>query len=175
MNKKRLYEIIDSYWADYVRHKELEYVISPSVPVIWFGDLDAYFRSNVKTVTVSINPSCMEFHSKDDKPAKDAENIDLSYRRFRGIEDIVLKESLKDEDKEILINGLNGYFKNEPYYKEWFTLYEEKCMAFFPKEYAVGYGVAEERPNTAVHIDAYSSLATFPNWSELENKYGKSS
>ena len=35
--------------------------VSPSIPILFFGDLHAYFSSRVRVLTVGLNPSLHEF------------------------------------------------------------------------------------------------------------------
>ena len=36
-------------------------IVPNSVPILWFGDLNKYRKSNTKIITVSLNPSNNEF------------------------------------------------------------------------------------------------------------------
>lgn len=144
---RELSDLIDSYWSDYVKHKGKEYIVSPSIPIVWFGDIEAYKRSKIKVVTIAINPSNNEFpNGADGKP---------SFSRFPNAEKLYTKERLTQEDKILLAGTLNGYFKNEPYMK-WFDYYEKPLNVL-----GVSYKSGE---NVALHIDIYTALATNPKW-----------
>ena len=41
--------------------KENEWVVKPSIPILYFGDLNHYFNSKLKIITVALNPSNKEF------------------------------------------------------------------------------------------------------------------
>ena len=58
---KILSDIINEYWCDYTAHQEKKYIVSPSIPIIWFGDIEKYMRSKLKVVTIALNPSNREF------------------------------------------------------------------------------------------------------------------
>lgn len=48
-------------------HKNNELVVKPSLPILYFGNLDAYRKSELKVITVGKNPSDNEFRlNKDD-------------------------------------------------------------------------------------------------------------
>lgn len=144
---RELSDLIDSYWSDYVKHKGKEYIVSPSIPIVWFGDIEAYKKSKIKVVTIAINPSNNEFpKGADGEP---------SFSRFPNAEKLYAKERLTQEDKILLAGTLNGYFKNEPYMK-WFDYYEKPLNVL-----GVSYKSGE---NIALHIDIYTALATNPKW-----------
>lgn len=52
--------IIQDYICDFNKKKNLTYVVD-TMPVVWFGDIEKYEHSEVKVVTVGINPSSHEF------------------------------------------------------------------------------------------------------------------
>lgn len=148
---RELSDLIDSYWSDYVKHKGKEYIVSPSIPIVWFGDIEAYKKSKIKVVTIAINPSNNEFpKGADGEP---------SFSRFPNAEKLYAKERLTQEDKILLAGTLNGYFKNEPYMK-WFDYYEKPLNVL-----GVSYKSGE---NVALHIDIYTALATNPTWGNLD-------
>ena len=159
--KKELFSIIDEYWDDFNIKRTLPGVISGFIPIIWFGDIDAYYKSEIRTVTVALNPSWHEFSS-------DSKELNLSYQRFLGADALLLKKQLDDNDKEKLTSIYNRYFSENPYYN-WFNCYDTKCMGFISKHgYEVGYGYNCNLKNTAIHIDYYSALATDPVYSKLK-------
>ena len=45
----------------YNQYSELDFIIKPSLPILYFGDLNAYFNSNFKVITAVLNPHDMEF------------------------------------------------------------------------------------------------------------------
>lgn len=97
-NENMLKEIVDLYYSDYLEKKDLPFVVKNSIPIIWFGDINNYFESKTKIITVSINPSLAEFSEK----------------RFN------IKATHYDELKETM----SDYFIYNPYIK-WFNQYEK--------------------------------------------------
>lgn len=172
MNKQKLYEIIDEYWEDYQNKKNLSGVIKDSIPIIWFGDINKYFTSNIRTITVGLNPSKYEFINK---------NVIIESLRFKNTDNFKNNKDLDNEQKDILIDSYNNYFKYNPY-ETWFKWNDDNIMKFMNTEggYDVGYNAKydnENHINTAIHIDCISAIATDPTISGLksehENTYNK--
>ncbi|MBR3142147.1 MAG: hypothetical protein IKF09_03240 [Clostridiales bacterium] len=183
--KKELFELMDDYWEDYKEKRDSDkpFIVKPSVPVIWFGDIEAYFSSRIRVVTVAINPSKEEFPK--------------ACERFNGYKKLANKDTLSKSDKKNLYHMLNCYFKQEgnPYY-DWFYNFDVQCMGYMPEEYRALYYVQPTtftKPdqegkmiekfkqiykdafdenkkavlNTAVHIDLLTAIATDPTWKDL--------
>src|SRR4051812_23219231 len=53
--------LVDEAWREYDLHRHEEFVVKPSVPILFFGDLQRYLSSPVRIVTVGLNPSRIEF------------------------------------------------------------------------------------------------------------------
>ena len=152
---EQLTEIINKYWEDYVEHKNLDIVVKPSIPIIWFGDLVAYKNSDLKVVTVAINPSDDEF--KNTKK-------EISFNRFPYAEKLTEKEKLDVNDRVTLIKSYNDYFTVDPY-PNFFERGYEKVLEIFSTSYGYNKSVSK-----AIHIDCISALATDLNWSQLKDK-----
>ena len=58
---KKLDEILRDYILDFNKKKELDFVVKPSIPIVWFGDMDKYLTSTPRILTVGLNPSDQEF------------------------------------------------------------------------------------------------------------------
>ncbi|MBC8306431.1 MAG: hypothetical protein H8E55_63065 [Pelagibacterales bacterium] len=116
-------------------------VVNPSLPILYFGNLTAYEKSNLKIITVGKNPSKNEF--------KLHKNDVYSFIRFPKWE----------EKQRNLIESLNPYFEEKPL-KNWFASFEPILNGLS----ASYYGNAK---NTALHTDICSPLATDPTWSNL--------
>ena len=144
VNKKvspDLTPILKDYIEDFKRKKDLSFVVKDSIPIVWFGDIDAYFASNLKVVTIGLNPSDQEFSSKRfDIIDFDNGNID----------------SQIDQLKKTLCN----YFKKNPYWK-WFNKYKKLLDA-------KNCSYENNKGNTAIHIDLMTAIATNPTWSRLK-------
>ena len=121
---------------------DFDYVVKPSIPIIFFGDLESYSKESLKVLTVGLNPSDTEFRlNKSDK---------YSLVRFPEYEG----------DHKSLELSLNNYFKNIPY-KRWFNSLEPFLnglgCSFYP----------DNNFKKVIHTDICSPLATFPTWSKL--------
>ena len=127
-----------------------EFIVKPSLPILYFGDLNKYFKSEIKIVTVALNPSDMEFKKhKSDK--------NYSFHRF----------PLWDPKKNNLIEALNTYYHKDknPYY-EWF----DKSFEPLLNGINASYYNHKNFSNRALHTDLCSPLATNPTWTKL-SKY----
>lgn len=65
MNENELNDLILDTWSDFeelkVNPESAEVLIPNSMPLLWFGDLPAYEKSDLKILTVSKNASYAEF------------------------------------------------------------------------------------------------------------------
>ena len=142
-----LRNIVNEYLSDFKRKKSLSSVVENSIPIVWFGDMEAYKNSELKVVTVGLNPSLHEF------PTNGMPRFDLSA-----------------DNANALYETLNDYYKHNPYNK-WFVQFE-KCLNRIDASYG-GKMSCDGFSNTAIHIDVYSSIATDPTWGRLP-EYSKS-
>lgn len=124
-----------------------EHVVTPSVPILFFGDLSTYLESPLRVVTAALNPSRMEFPTGD------------PFQRFpaaHGLE----RASLDAVDVDRYIQALSEYFVKRPY-ESWFSALEPMLngmdSSFYP-------GAV----NTALHTDIASPVTTDPPWSRLD-------
>ncbi len=151
-----LSNILKRYIADFNQKKHLSFVVKESIPIVWFGDIDAYFNSKLKVVTIGLNPSEQEFMYKDN--FNNMISLPKNGKRFDIIDFTKLSV---DEQIEKLKATLNNYFKKRPY--KWFDKYNKlltvKNCSYYP-------GIK----NTAIHIDLFSAIATTPTWGKLNNK-----
>ena len=122
-------------------------MVHDSIPILWFGDMDAYRKSKMKVVTVGLNPSLKEFPTDKD--------------RFPKAAGLHGKKTFGSKDIEDYTAAMNAYFETEPYFK-WFNHFEN---ALNPLE--ASYYANKRMPNRAVHIDIYAPFATDPTWSGL--------
>lgn len=131
------------------------YLIKGTLPILYFGDIEAYFKSQYKIITAAINPSCGEFYY-------DESNGQISYDRFPQFEGIAKANALNNENVLQYLSALNGYFKTGNDYKKWFkTTPRENLFAPFGASYY------DNAPNRAIHTDTLSPFATFPTWSKF--------
>jgi len=115
-------------------------VVDPSVPILYFGDRDAYLTSPWRIVTVALNPSRAEFPRED------------PFRRFP------LAQGLAESGDDYLA-ALDTYFKTDPY-KSWFSSYESLLNGLDASYYPGAR-------STALHTDLCSPVATDPTWTKL--------
>ena len=145
-----LNRIIEEYIIDFNAKRNdpalKDVIVKNSIPVIWFGAVNAYMNSEKRIITVGLNPSNAEF--PEDYPQKRFDSID-----FEEPVDSTMIERLKCT--------LNSYFEKEPY-RRWFGS-GEKVLSCFDASYYSGTG----KRNQAIHIDIYSAIATNPTWGKL--------
>lgn len=126
--------------------KKRSFVISESLPILFFGDLPAFSKQQKKIITVGLNPSNIEFQQNALAP--------YSFFRFPDYE----------KSTTSLEKALSNYFKNQPY-KKWFsTGYEPLLNGMHASYYPEG---ARDK---VLHTDICSPLATQPTWSKLSPK-----
>ena len=111
------------------------------MPILFFGDFDAFIASRRRVLTVGLNPSLHEF------PA------DSPFRRFPGAEGAAAREP------DRYLNALSAYFHADPY-GSWFNAFEPLLDGMEASYY-------EGRSSTALHTDICSPVATDPTWSGL--------
>jgi hypothetical protein len=142
-----LRDLIDEAWHDYIWHCQRDFVVTPSIPILFFGDLRRYFASPIRVVTVGLNPSRIEFPDTN------------RFRRFPEARE--LDATAGDAAfYQRYIASLSAYFRIDPYMK-WFNAYEH-ILKGMDGSYCDG------ARNTALHTDICSPLATDPTWSWLE-------
>lgn len=144
-------DLIESAWKCY-RSIQGDFIVKPSIPILYFGDRDKYLKSSLRIVTVGLNPSKIEFPQK------------AIFSRFISAENINLELVDNNEESRIqYLNSLNSYFRIDPY-KKWFKFYEKVLNGLDCSYYDIN-------ENTALHIDIFSVLATNPTWSECKIEY----
>ena len=117
--------------------------MAPSVPILYFGDVGAYFGSPLRIVTVGLNPSLVEFPEHN------------PFERFP------LADGITADDQDRYLEALSAYFRTSPY-RSWFRHFEPLLnglrASFYPGE-----------PSTVLHTDICSPVATDPTWSRLDD------
>ena len=139
-------ELIQAFIDDFEAKKGLKCVkdAHAAFPIVWFGNAEEYFRSGRRVVTVGLNPSKNEF-DPEERP------------RFDRVD-------LKSPDAAETLRGTLGrYFQGETWYRKWFGRFEAIANL-------AGASYMKEGTNRAIHIDAYSAIATEPTWSRLSAK-----
>lgn len=150
----KINEIINNAWKHFGQFRRESFIVPNSIPILWFGDMERYLKSEVKIVTLALNPSSHEFPVGAGK-----ERFDLSIVKQ------LLKQEHLDEDKyELYKSILNNYFKLNPLYR-WFNNFRA-TLAMVDASYGA-WRSWEDAPNRAIHIDLMTPLATNPVWSKL--------
>ena len=142
---KQLEDLLNKYIADF-KSKQCDVVVQQSIPIVWFGDIEAYFKSQVKIVTVGLNPSYNEFPEVYSSQASP---------RFKD-------KTLKADN---LYTSLNEYFCFNPY-KSWFAHFEG-CLNRLGASFGGQMNKGIDYKNTAISLDYFSSIATNPTFSKL--------
>ncbi len=145
--RSSLGEAVEGAWLTFERATALSSHITLSIPILFFGDMDAYQRSEIRTLTVGLNPSFHEF------PA------DSPFQRFP------LAEGISASDTDCYLDALSAYFGADPY-RSWFS-------AFEPTLNGLGASYYEGQLSTALHTDICSPVATDPTWSSLDEETRK--
>lgn len=113
------------------------------IPILWFGDMNRYLKSDFRVITFGINPSSQEFVGQRFPDANSFENscnIELYERNY------------------------NGYFEKNCYCK-WFCGYSDTLAKF-----NAGFCKCQGMPNCAIHIDGLSPIATSLAWSKTKEE-----
>lgn len=139
-----LNDAIDGAWAAFERAGALPSRVTPAFPILFFGDLDSYWASPLRVLTVGLNPSLREF------PA------DEPFRRFP------LAEGVTAAAPDRYLSALSAYFRTDPY-RGWFSSFEPLLNGLGTSYYA-------GRPSTALHTDICSPVATDPTWTGLSEE-----
>ena len=152
--------IVSDCFHDYYGPDNPACVLRDVVPILWFGDMDAYWASEKKIVTVAVNPSDKEFI---------VNGVCSINNRFPGAP--ANYDSHNPQHFVAYMNAMNGYFKNNAYTKCFW--HNEKVLRLFDASYQ---GVFCEYKNdsgkvfrnTALHIDLKAPVATDPVWGKLD-------
>lgn len=129
-------------WRAFERAGRLQHRVSPAVPILFFGDLDAYWASPLRILTVGLNPSLQEFPRAMPR---------VRFPRAKGV-------TARDSDR--YLDALSAYFRTRPY-RRWFNSFE-------PLLQGAGSSYYGGQPSRALHTDICSPVATDPTWSRLD-------
>lgn len=148
----KISDLIRESWRVYADFEDQPFLVKPSIPILFFGDSNQYFASELKVITLGLNPSRVEFPENDGF---------LRFSKARGIYPRIVDGRFYDE----YLQALNGYFHkpaNHPY-ERWFNSFEPLLGGLDCSYY--GYAL-----NTALHTDLCSPLATDPTWNNLSTQ-----
>lgn len=65
---KELSALLNRTFEYYQEIQHKNYVVNPAIPILYFGDVNAYFKSEIKIITVGKNPSSIEFRRNKSEP-----------------------------------------------------------------------------------------------------------
>lgn len=129
--------------------------VNPSIPILYFGDLDAYELSAVRIITVGLNPSNAEFYQPPTKFPRHAR-----WDRFPGAP-ALLGMAPSNARRDLYCAELNEYFRVDPY-RRWFA---------HPNALLHGFGASfygGPDMSTALHTDLMTPVATSATWGVLD-------
>jgi len=126
--------------------------LHPSIPLLWFGDLERYRESRPKVITVSYNPSRSEFPNHS------------PFQRFPAAANLGDK-CVNGADVQAYTKSLNDYFKTCPY--DWFDAYDLVLGGISSSYYRPETAI----DSTALHTDFCTPLATDPTWGKLKGHF----
>ena len=140
--KQRLSPSVALAWRAFDRASGLPSRVTPAVPILFFGDLNAYLTSPLRVLTVALNPSLYEFP------------VDEPFRRFPLAGDSGNREPGR------YLDAMSAYFYTYPY-DRWFRHFEQ-VLNGAGSSYYTG-----EAASTALHTDICSPVATDPTRNDL--------
>ena len=103
--RRLLFPSVALAWRSFESASKLGPRITPAAPILFFGDLDKFFASPVRVLTVALNPSLREF--PDDDP----------FRRFP------LAHGPQAREPGRYLDSMSAYFRTDPY-RDWFGAFE---------------------------------------------------
>lgn len=152
--KHPLSNLLEEMRGHFKNHQDNKAVVQSSIPILFFGDLDAYRNSKKRILTVALNPSDKEF----------------SEARFD-----VSPSTLSNDSR--YIKTLSEYFESNPY-RFWFNHFEKLLQtigaSYYSRTSRPNFATitpdAETDFNRALHTDVCSPIATSVTWSKLKSK-----
>lgn len=126
-----LKDCAEEAWQQYDSFEGKDVVVDPSIPILYFGDLDGYSRSEVKIVTVGLNPSNREFPDGNEKKRFDHAHIGEGY--LDTLNEYFGKNPLRSwfDNYDQLLQGLDASYYSE---KENTALHTDLCSPLATKQ-----------------------------------------
>lgn len=148
--------LINQCWCDYQKLKSMPCVLNDAIPILWFGNMEKYFNSKKRIITIGLNPSDKEFKDND----FDRNQVCL---RFPKADKIKNQSILYPNDIKLYKDAMNEYFEIMPY--KWFSQHEKalNCLD-------ASYKLSTDYHSIALHIDIESSIPTDPTWGKICEK-----
>ena len=141
---QQLEQLLAKSWQPYDALAAENFIVRPSMPVLYFGDSHRYFESSLKVVTVGLNPSKFEFPCNN------------RFQRFPAAMGLGIDSRERDPAKHL--DALDNYFRTDAY--QWFGCMEPILNGLDSSYY-------DDQPNAALHTDLLSPIATDPTWGDL--------
>ena len=135
--------LVAQAWTAFDNAADLPCRVTPAVPILFFGDLQAYHTSSLRVVTVALNPSRHEFPTEE------------PFQRFP-----LLKDN-HGREPERYLEAMSAYFREDPY-REWFQSFE-------PLLHGPGASYYGNGASTVLHTEICSPITTDPTWSKLDD------
>lgn len=123
-------------------------IVGQSIPIPFFGNIET-----ARVATISLNPSNLEFVTRNHGPLLSVGDKRFADRRVLGAAD---GDTLVDTQVAAAYDSLINYFSNRPYTR-WFDMLDKYAGRLFGASYYDG---------TMVNLDIYP-WATQDKWSEL--------
>lgn len=133
-------KLIAEAWRVFDRDAARKSRVKDSMPILFFGNYDAYRESDVRIVTVGLNPSAREFPNDD------------RYKRFPTAKDI------DPGDQDTYLRALSEYFG--PNQLNWFNNYSVVLKG-------IEASYQSEGGPTALHTDICSPVAIATRWGAI--------
>lgn len=134
-------DVVADAWQAFAHAAALPSRVSPAIPILFFGNLNAYRASPLRVLTTGLNPSLHEFPEGD------------PFQRFP------LASTFTAGEPQRYLDALSAYFRVQPY-RSWFNSFEPFLQGLWASYF-------ERRPSTALHTDLCSPIATDPTWTGL--------
>jgi hypothetical protein len=120
------------------------WLVRPAIPILYFGDLVRYLESELRVITVGLNPSGREFP------------VGNPFQRFPAGATV---DPHRLGWEEVHQRALNSYFREDPY-RLWFGAWEPVLSGMNASYW--------DDESVALHTDLCSPLATNPTWDGLD-------
>lgn len=146
--KKKIISLLEKSMRHYDEYKSKKFIVSPSIPILYFGDIEEYASSKIKIVTVALNPSSLEFKQHKDE-------VHSSFFRFSDW------EKTKNH-----YSALNKYFKKDSNPLDWFNNSFEPLL----NGLNASYFSDKNYENRVLHTDLCSPLATEKGWTDFSKE-----
>jgi hypothetical protein len=116
--------------------------VEPSIPILFFGDYEAFRKSKLRIVTVALNPGTLAF------PVEKRWEFFPAYEKTADLQE-----------------AWNQYFRTGRPIEPWMTSLDCVLHGFDASLYDSKF------TNTALHTDMLSPVATQTLWSQLDKQY----